>query len=263
MDEETRVSCWVNTSFKTKISLLLALLMRKLFCAWLLFVSIALSAQQSADTFSRQKPYPVSIYYDSLGEQSPLFNAREYVAFPGIIHQGHPFYKTTEFVTGTIHYDGMFFDDAKILYDIITNKVLVLHYNGIFRIDLPVDRISEFNLHGHRFVHLYPDSSHVIDEGFYDQLYDGKTDLFVKRTKLFREERTGTDILRVVDEKDFFFIRKQDTYRPVRSKKSLLNIFKDRKDEIRREIKKKGIKYRKNREAAILTAVQYYDSVSN
>jgi hypothetical protein len=234
--------------------------MRKLPCVWLLFVSVALSAQRSADTALR---YPVSLYYQALGEQSPLFNAREYVAFPGIIHQGHPFYKTTEFATGTIHYDGMVFDDAKILYDLVTDKVLILHYNGVFRVDLPVEKISEFKFHDHHFIHLYPDSLHVIEEGFYDKVYDGKTDLFVKRTKHFREERTGNDILRVVDERNFFYVYKQGTYHAVRSRKALFNIFKDRKDEIRRELKKKGIRFRKNREAAVLTAVQHFDSLSN
>jgi hypothetical protein len=141
--------------------------------------------------------------------------------------------------------------------------VLILHYNGVFRIDLPVDKIGEFNMHGHRFLHLYPDSSNVINEGFYDKLYDGKTDMFVKRTKLFREERTGNDILRVVDEKDFFYIHKRGEYHAVRSKKTLFNIFKDRRDEVRRELKRKGLKFRKNREAAVLTAVKYYDSLSN
>lgn len=236
--------------------------MRKLLCIHILFITIGLSAQPSADTASRSNLHPVSIYYQTLGDQSPLFNAREYVAFPGIIHEGHPFYKTTEFVKGTIHYDGMVFDDAMILYDIITDKVLILHYNG-FRIDLPVNKITEFRLLDHHFIRLFPDSAQVIQEGFYDKLYDGKMVLFVKRVKSFREERTGNDILRVVDEKDLFYIYKQGVYHPVRSKKALLNIFRDRKDEIRRDLKKKGLKFRKNREAVVLAAVQYYDSLSN
>ena len=237
--------------------------MRNFLCAWLLVVHLTLSAQQSADTASLREPYPVSIYYHALGEQSPLFNAREYVAFPGIIHEGHPFYITTEFVTGSIHYDGMHFDDAKILYDIITDKVIVLHYNGVFRIDLPVEKVSEFTVNGHRFVRLYPDSLRVVEEGFYDLLHDGQTDLFVKRTKFFREERTGNDILRVVDEKDLFFVYKNGAFYAVKSKKALFNIFKGRKDQIRKEWKRKELKFRKQREAAILTAIQYYDSVSN
>lgn len=237
--------------------------MRELLCIYILFITTGLSAQSSADTASRSSLRPVSIYYETLGEQSPLFNAREYVPFPGIIHQGHPFYKTTDFVKGTIHYDGMVFDDAMILYDIITDKVLILHYNGVFRVDLPVNKVTEFRLLDHHFIRLFPDSTQVIKEGFYDKLYDGKVTLFVKRVKLFREERTGNDILRVVDEKDAFYIYKQGIYHPVRSKKALLNIFKDQRDEIKRDLKKKGIKFRKNREAAVLRAVQYHDTLSN
>ena len=229
----------------------------------ILFIHVISIAQQAADTSTVSGSDPVTIYYQTLGEQSPLFNAREYVDFPGIIHVGHPFYKTTEFTKGAVHYDGMIFEDAMLLYDIINDKLLVLHYNGIYKIDLPVQKISEFKLLDCHFIRLFPDSAKVIEEGFYERLYKGKITVFAKRQKNFREERTANDILRVVDEKNFLYIEKQGVYHPVKNIKGLLNVLNNRREAVRQHLRKKGIKFRKNREAAVLTAAQYYDSLSN
>jgi hypothetical protein len=229
----------------------------------ILFIGITSAAQHSADTSSALMPYPVTVYYDALGEQSPLYNGREYVDYANTIQAGHPFYQTTGFVKGSIHYDGMKFEHAMILYDIIKDKVLILHFNNVFRIDLPVEKIREFRMLDHHFIRLLEDSAHVIEEGFYDKLYEGKISLFAKRKKLIIEERTGNDLIRAVDEKSFFYIQKQGRYYPVKTLKSLLNVLNNRREEIRQNLTKNGIKFRKDRENAILKSVQYYDRLSN
>lgn len=216
-------------------------------------------AQSSADSMAQTMPYPVAIYYDSLGEQSPLFNGREYVDYAGTIQKGHPFFGTTEFVKGVLHYDGMVYNDAMILFDIIKEKVLVRHFNNVFRIDMPVEKVSEFILPGHHFVRLYPDSAGVVTEGFYEKLYQGKTKLYVKRKKEIRVDRTGNDIINVVDEKDVFYILKQGRFHAVNTRGGLLRVLGDKRDGIRQHLKRSGIKFRHNRELAVVTAVQFYD----
>jgi len=198
-----------------------------------------------------------------MGEQSPLYNGREYVEYSGTIQVGHPFYHTTEFTKGSIIYEGMLFNDAMILYDIVKDKVIIRHFNQIFRIDLPVEKIQEFHLLNHHFIRLYPDSAGVIEEGFYDRMYEGKIKLFIKRKKLLVEERSGTDLLKVAEQKDLFYIQKQGIYHAVKTLKGLLNVFSSRSDAIRQHLRKNGIKFRKAPETAVLTAVQYYDRLSN
>ena len=237
--------------------------MYRLFCAQLLlFVGIITFAQES-DSSSKSEQIPVKVYYAAMGEQSPLYNGREYVEYSGTIQVGHPFYNTTEFTKGSIIYEGMLFNDAMILYDIVKDKVIIRHFNQIFRIDLPVEKIQEFHLLNHHFIRLYADSAGVIEEGFYDKMYDGKTKLYIRRRKLIAEERTGTDLLRVAEQKDILYIQKEGTYHPVKTLKGLLKVFSNRSDGIRQHLRKNGIKFRKAPEAAVLTAVQYYDRLSN
>jgi len=232
--------------------------------AIILFINGRSEAQPAAsDTSSGAILHPVAVYYQTLGEQSPLYNGREYVDYAGTIHVGHPFYSTTEFTNGTIYFDGMVFENVMLLYDIIKDKVLIRHYNTVFRIDMPVKKINEFTLLNHTFVRLLPDSARVIEEGFYDKLYQGKNTLFVKRKKLIREERAGNDLSNVVDEKNIFYILKQGIYYPVKNLRGLLNILSGRREQIQQYLKKNGIKFRKDREKAILMAVEYYDRLSN
>ena len=216
-------------------------------------------AQSSADSALK----PIITYYESLGEQSPLFNGREYVDYSATIHQGHPFLNTTEFAKATIHFDGLVYNDAMIRFDIIKEKVVLLHFNKAFRIDLPVEKITEFIVDNQHFIRLYPDSAGVISEGFYEKLYEGKTALYVRRKKQIRVDRTGNDIINVVDEYNIFYVLKEGAYHEIRSMRTLLNTLSSKREGIRQQLKRNGIKYRKNAEKAVLTAVQYYDRSSN
>src|SRR5687768_1130670 len=142
--------------------------MHSFFCVhFFLLFSLISFGQRSLDSLPGPGPGPVKFYYDAMGEQSPLYNGREYVEYSGTIQVGHPFYNTTEFSKGSITYEGMVFNDAMILYDIVKDKVIIRHFNQIFRIDLPVEKIQDFRVLDHHFIRLYPDSTGIIEEGFY------------------------------------------------------------------------------------------------
>jgi hypothetical protein len=238
--------------------------MRNLLCiVFLLFVRIGTAAQDGMDTITDNFIYPVKLFYNSLGEQSPLYNGREYFDYSKTIHSGHPYYSSSGFKKGSIVFDDMIFEDAMILYDIIKEKIIIRHFAGMFKIELDIEKIREFTLSGKHFVHVPADSLAVIEEGFYEKLYDGKTDLYAKRKKTIREETSRNEILNIVDEKNSFYVKKNGVFHSVNNIKALLQVFNDRKESIRNHLKEKRIKFRKNREAAVLMAVKYYDSLSN
>ena len=72
------------------------LIMHKIFCVlFFLFSSIISIGQRLIDSLPFSEPGPIKRYYDAMGEQSPLYNGREYVEYAGTIQVGHPFYNTT------------------------------------------------------------------------------------------------------------------------------------------------------------------------
>lgn len=238
--------------------------MRESICTLCLSLILLVStAQHNIDSTARKNLFPVQVFYKALGEQSPLFNGREYFDYSKTIHVGHPFYPTTDFLKTFIVYDGMAFEDAMILYDIMKDKVIVQHFSGLYMIDLDVEKVQEFRFLNKHFVRLDADSLEHIEEGFYEKLFDDEIALYAKRKKTLREEVSRTDILSIADQKNFFYIKKDGVYHFVKNFKGLLTILRDRKDKIRNHLQAKGLKFRKNREAAILVAVKYYDSLSN
>jgi hypothetical protein len=203
----------------------------------------------------------VNFYYQSLGELSPLYNGSEYLSYTHTLQSGHPFFNSTQFEKGTIHLDGMIFRNVMMLYDIIKDKVIILHFDNIHKVDLPVYRIGEFTFLGHHFIRLYPDSMNIMEEGFYERLYNGKTSLFIQRKKVIREERTGTEINNVVDEANGFYVQKNG-YHAVKNMRVLLQILNDKREQVRQFLKKNKIKFKKEPERAMVMAVQYYDRLS-
>ena len=141
----------------------------------LLFCMLSLSLwAQSVDSSSRQDTSKiVDIYYQSLGEQSPLYNGSQYIEYPFIIQDGHPFFGSQGFVDATIRFEGMTFDQVPALYDIVRDQLVILDYHRYYKINLPADKIQQFELPGHTFIRLLHDSSNEIKTGFYEQLYHG------------------------------------------------------------------------------------------
>ena len=99
--------------------------------------ALSVSAQ-SVDTSSRQNTSKIiDVYYQSLGEQSPLYNGSQYLEYPFIIQDGHPFFGSQDFVNATILFDGLTFEDVPTLYDIVRDQVVVQDYHKYYKINLP------------------------------------------------------------------------------------------------------------------------------
>ena len=61
----------------------------------------------------------ISIYYQSLQQQSGLYNGSEYVQYAHLLKEGHPYLDTSALVNGNVHYDGIVYKNVPMLYDLI------------------------------------------------------------------------------------------------------------------------------------------------
>jgi hypothetical protein len=232
----------------------------------LVFCCGTLAAQELAGTVDSVRISPdtaVSLYYKFTNHRSRLYNGKEFIAYNPKL-EGHPFFSDDLLHRGTVMYDGMYFDSVNMQYDLVKDELVIQHFDVFFKVVLISEKLKEFSLNNHHFKRLVRDSVNKLPvaTGFYDFMHEGKTTLFIKRTK--RIEETVTDrINQKIVEKDFYYIIKEGEIRQVKSLKSLLEILKDRSREIRQELRKNHIKYRRNREQAIIRAVKFYDSSIN
>ena len=233
----------------------------------LLFACIVVqevTAQNAGDTALRENSlHAISIYYETLKEESPLYNGSAYIEYAYTLQEGHPFFQVTDFINGDINLDGMIFRDVPMLYDIVKDQVIIQDFQKVYKINLPADKVQQFFLLGHLFVRLVHDSSDNIKTGFYDQLYSGKTGLFAKREKKILEKYSNVQINKVIISENIYYIKKDSVYHTIKNKSSLLTVLKNKKKEVQQYLKTNSVKFKREPERAMIMAVKYYDQITN
>lgn len=203
-------------------------------------------------------------YNKTFVEQLHLYNGIQYREYHKPFDEGQPYFVQNSFSRGTVSYDGGFYENVSILYNLVTDQVIILGRNNIAEIQLLKDKVSAFSLQSHTFINMHPDTllSTGMPEGFYDLLTTGKTSLLAKRTKNIQSFVQRTIILKVF-EKDHYYVKKNNSYVPIRSKKALLAQVSDKKKEIQQYLKDNKIRYRKDPENAMTKVIDYYNQLTN
>ncbi|HTF20543.1 MAG TPA: hypothetical protein VK658_20865 [Chryseolinea sp.] len=242
-------------------------MMRRLITCPLLVVLLpvaALAQQARPDTLflAAARQYQQSLYDASIRGQSRLYNGTEYRDY---LAQGdeNPYFGADDWQYGYVYYDDVRYDSVAMFYDLSRDQVITEHMLTGAKIELIVKKISAFEINHHPFERLYRDSSGVISEGFYERLYNGPTKVYVKRTKTLSSRASGNELIYTFDERNRVYLLKDNQYHPVRTKKSVLRVFGDKKPELKSMLKDEKIKFKTARERAIVRMAQTYDSTHN
>ena len=231
----------------------------------LLFISSYSIAQSVDDTdmLQLQKTNAIGLYYQSLQHQSGLYNGSEYVQYINLLKEGHPYFDTSALTNGKVYYDGLVYRDVPMLYDIITDELIVQHYNKVFLVQLIRSRIDSFSMREHQFLHLGRDSiAEGIQEGFYDRIYNGNIKLYVKRKKIIQESIPDMQVERRVYQNDKYFLYKDSVYHNIYSEASILKLMKDKRSVLKQTLRKHKVRFRKNREYAMKLMAEQYDALN-
>lgn len=201
-------------------------------------------------------------YFKSLKENAPFYTGSEEVGY-GQNMMGHPFFESDSLQKGSIYYDGTLYENIPILYDLVSDEVILKDYRNNYFIRLSSVKIRYFTLLTHTFIRPEPDSNAATfqDNGFYDRIYDGKTKIFVKRRKQINYTVTSEKTIYRYDQYNLYLIKKEDAYFKVTGKKSLLSLLQDKKTEIKKYVAKAKLNFKKDMENAIRKTVIYYDEI--
>jgi len=206
-----------------------------------------------------------SIYHASLGDQIGLFNGSEYIEhYDYRSPKGFPYFQNDDWIDGTITYDSATYTNVGLLYDLVTDKIVLDMEYSHFKLELVSEKVKSFDIAGHHFVRVVRfknDSS--FRSGFYDLLYDGKVKAYARRFKERKENAKVTGIEVEYLDKNHYYIFFNDTYHRVRSRQSVLNVFAAKKKELKKKIRSSGrkINFNKNREESIVQVLSLYDEL--
>lgn len=221
----------------------------------------ALGQQTGPDTLflAASRQYQQSLYESSIRGQSRLYNGTEYRDY--LSHSDeNPYFGIDDWQYGHIYYDDERYDSVAMFYDLSRDQVITEHMLTGAKIELIAKKISAFDISGHFFERLYRDPAGVISEGFYERLYSGDTKVYVKHTKTLSSRISGNELLYNFDERNRVYLLKDKLYYPVKTKKSVLRVFGDKKSELKSMLKEEKIAYKADRERAIVRMAQTYDS---
>jgi hypothetical protein len=233
-----------------------------LFCITCLTVnSFAQTAELNASA-KETAPYPVSLYKTATAQSQNLYNGRQYYVYDARGEE-HQFLNQRKWHNGVVLYDKQQFDSIPMVYDLFHDELVIKHFNGD-HILLQSEKVDFFMLDNHNFERLEAgkDINDQMKTGFYDILYNGASRTIVRRVKQRQEKIVDKMVIALYPQKNFFYIRKNDRYNSVHSKKSVFNLFADHKKEMRKVLRDQKIKFRKNRELAIAEMVKKYDELA-
>lgn len=228
--------------------------------------SAAFAQSAAADTafLQHSKAHAVAAYKNALGAQTQLYNGTEYVDYRLPYFEGHQFFTSNVAENGHVFYDGAWYTDVPMLYDVVRDELLIPYSTTGLKMKLIGSKVDTFQLHDHLYVRLKPDSAiaAALQPGFYDLLYSGDTQFLTKRIKQMEDRATQDGMEGEFRNVDKYFIRKDGVYHQVGSKRSVYSVLGDRKKELKKFASSQQLKFRKEKEAAILALVTYYDSLN-
>jgi len=208
----------------------------------------------------------IANYNTAIGQQSYLYNGPEYEFYDPLIKGNAYVFDIKAFSPGIVSYNGEVYNNVPMLYDINKDIVVILLYNHFTKISLLSTWIPEFWLLNHHFVRINSDSTGraALATGFYDQLYRGQnTQILVRREKSIQTATGSNSVETFFREAKSYYVKKGGSYLSFSGKGGLLDIFKDKKKELRQYIKTNNIDFRENFEQAITNVATYYDHLTN
>jgi hypothetical protein len=198
-----------------------------------------------------------SFYEKSMGIQSLLYNGgspKQYNSQVDLL----PFY-LPDWENGWVYYDRELYTDVPLMYDLVSDKLIVNQVISSADIELVSMKVSKFNIQGHTFVHLGNGSDISLQDGFYELLYDGNIKVFSKRKKTIEERIEDGRIVYNVESSDRYFIYKDGVYTPVNKKPSVLKALGDREKELKAYSKKSKLDFRRKPDVSLVQLVRYYE----
>lgn len=215
---------------------------------------------QTSTTFNQSDSFiNVKVYFqDETREDAHLYTGKEYIKYAASI-KGHPFFDTDQMQKGEIFYNGTLYENVPLLFDIVSQEIVIKRYNQDERMKLLNEKVKYFILNGHRFENIFlaEGKDENISNTIYDIAFDGKASVLIKRVKHIKNGLKAEDPTSFVEE-DEFYIRNGKSLYAVANKSSVMQAFNDKKESIKTFIRKNKFRFKKNIEKELIMTATYY-----
>jgi hypothetical protein len=200
-------------------------------------------------------------YFSTIKEKANLYKGIEYDYF-GRGATGTPFFMIDTMQRGSVLYEDFLYEDVPLRYDMVNDVLLVKYWGDNNTVQLIKDKIGYFTILNHQFITLNAIDPERNEPSFYELLYrDNKVLVLARRFKKLIVSSNAEDKSSFV-QYNRYFISKDEKVTSVNSRDDLSDIFYDKAAEIKKFLRTRKVKYKKNPEQAILTAAAFYNGLT-
>jgi hypothetical protein len=204
----------------------------------------------------------IDYYNEAIAEQSEIYNGAAYES-PAAAYKGSVYFQDKNYCTpGLVRYNGTLYKNVPVFYNSYSD-IMVVASRNLFNYILGPGKVSDVYLLNHHFIYINAENAGNLDAGFYDQLYDGKSAVLVKRTKTISNNITSQTVEVTYKDQSDIYLKKGDKYYPVNGKSAVMAIFQAKKKELNQYLKSNNIKYNRDRESSVVSLARYYDQITN
>lgn len=202
----------------------------------------------------------------ALKRQLPLYNGHQYEFYSRTITGTAYFKDATTWNTGSLNYDGSYYTNIPLLYDIVKDVLVSYLPDGYTKYALVSGKVNDFYLLDHHFIYLNDSldtKGFSIKAGFYDQLYIGHLQVWAKRVKTLQNDiAAGAKLKEYFSERTYYYLKKDNKYYVITNESSFTNLFKDIKKELQQQLKANKTDFKNDTEKAIIMLATYYDQTT-
>jgi hypothetical protein len=211
----------------------------------------------------------VSQYHAYMVPETHLFRGNEYAAYAQQLKEGYPYFGENSKRKGMVAYDKIIYNDVYLYYDLVTGDVVINDFFNVFKIALYTPLLDSFSIEDHFFIHLRDSLNPTAPRnGFYERLYNGyngRIQLLKKEKKEIQEDLYSSNVaqrfIRGAD--SAYYLRIGEVYHPVNNNRSLQNVLKDHRKELKKFIRTRQLSMRRNREITLIKVTAWYDSLTH
>jgi hypothetical protein len=201
------------------------------------------------------------VYLNEIGDNAEIYHGSEYI-LNGQKSTGFPFYQADSMLTGSVSYQGNIYSNLKLFYNLVSDELIINNFQHTGLMTISPKKATSFSIGSHVFLWLDAKNFKGLDkDGYYDLLFSGETGLFARREKRFVAV-AGSEETKYVSHNIYLIKIKNDFYE-VDSKKSLLDIMKDRQDDLKKYIRANKLDFKKNLESSLVLTTIYYSQLKH
>lgn len=175
----------------------------------------------------------------------------------------NPYFNGNEWVSGTLVYRGRTYSANDLKYDIQTDRLIYLMYNGykMSTIALDVNLVSGFHIYNNTFRYFdsFDNSSGAGRKaGYYEVIYDGRLKFLVRWEKSKSLDVSSSSSFKY-DVSDDMFLLKENKLERVKSMAGLIRLLKDRKKSMKKFVRSNHLRLNRSNYSSAAEVLKFYE----